>query len=51
MAQPEAFVSEGEEHIWLKTIISMLECSFVDAHLKKIGFIKSNNDPCIYFKV
>ena len=57
-AQPEGFVSEGEEHLVcrLKKSIYGFKQSprcwniALDAHLKKIGFIQSNNDPCIYFK-
>ena len=56
MAQPEGFVSQGQEHLVckLKKNIYGLKQSprcwntALDTHLKRIGFTQSHNDPCIY---
>lgn len=58
MAQPEGFVSPGQEHLVCKlkkSIYSLKQSprcwnSALDAYLKQIGFTQSNSDPCIYFK-
>ena len=58
MAQPEGFMSKGQEHLVcrLKKSIYGLKQSLrcwnttLDAHLKKTGFTQSNSDPRIYYK-
>ena len=55
MAQPEGFVSPGQEHLVCKLKKSIYglkqspRCwnSALDAYLKQIGFTQSNSDPCI----
>jgi hypothetical protein len=56
MKQPEGFVTKGKEHLVckLKKSIYGLKQSprcwnaALDGHLRKIGFIQSTSDPCIY---
>ena len=54
MRQPEGFVEEGNLVCRLKRSLYGLKqsprCwnSALDAHLKKLGFLQSNSDPCIY---
>ena len=56
MKQPAGYIAEGEEHLvcMLKQSIYGLKqsprCwnSALDSHLKKMGFIQSTSDPCIY---
>ena len=58
MAQPEGFVSKGNEHLVckLKKSIYGLKQSprcwntALDTYLKKIGFTQSKSDPCIYYR-
>ena len=53
MKQPEGFVVQGQEHLvcTLKRILKQSSrCwnSVLDQHLKKLGFVQSVSDPCIY---
>ena len=56
MAQPEGFISSGQEHLVcrLKKSIYGLKQSprcwntALDMHLKKLGFVATSSDPCIY---
>ena len=56
MKQPEGFVVKGQEHLVCKLKRSIYglkqssRCwnSVLDQHLKKLGFIQSVSDPCIY---
>ena len=56
MKQPEGFISKGQEHLVcrLKRSIYGLKQSprcwnrTLDEELKKLGFVQSANDPCIY---
>ena len=56
MKQPDGFVKKGEEHLVckLKRSIYGLKQSprcwnqTLDTHLKKMGFVQSTSDPCIY---
>ena len=59
MAQPEGFVSAGQEHLVCKlkkSIYSLKQSprcwnAALDSYLKQIGFTQSNGDPCIlYFR-
>ncbi len=54
--QPEGFVEEGKEHLVCKLKQSLYglkqspRCwnSTLDAHLKRMGYVQSTSDPCIY---
>ena len=56
MQQPEGFAVAGKEHLvrrLKKSIYGLKQSSrcwnvALDSHLKKIGFVQANNDPCIY---
>ena len=56
MKQPEGFVVKGQEHLVCKLKRSIYglkqssRCwnSVLDQHLKKLGFVQSVSDPCIY---
>jgi len=56
MKQPEGFVVEGKENLVCKLKQSLYglkqspKCwnSTLDTHLKGMGYVQSNNDPCIY---
>ena len=56
MKQPEGFVVKGQEHLVCKLKRSIYglkqssRCwnSLLDQHLKKLGFVQSVSDPCIY---
>ena len=56
MKQPEGFVTEGQEHLVcrLKRSIYGLKQSprcwnaALDSQLKKLGFVQTSSDPCIY---
>jgi len=56
MKQPEGFIKRGEEHLVCKLKRSIYglkqspRCwnSVLDNQLKKIGFVQSESDPCIY---
>ena len=56
MKQPEGFVTKGQEHLVcrLKKSLYGLKQSprcwniGLDKHLKGLGFVQSESDPCIY---
>ena len=56
MYQPEGFVAQGQEHLVCKLNRSLYglkqspRCwnSTLDNYLKKIGFLQSVSDPCVY---
>ncbi len=56
MRQPEGFVVEGQENLVCKLKRSLYglkqspRCwnATLDEFLKKLGFLQSNSDPCIY---
>ena len=56
MKQPEGFVVKGQEHLVCKLKLSnyilkqLSRCwnSVLDQDLKKLGFVQSVSDPCIY---
>ena len=56
MRQPEGFVIPGQEHLVcrLKRSIYGLKQSprcwntVLDNHLKKMGFVQTDTDPCVY---
>ena len=56
MKQPEGFVVKGQEHLVCKLKRSIYglkqssRCwnSVLDQHLKKLGFVQSVSDQCIY---
>jgi len=56
MEQPEGFVTEGQEHMFCKLRRSIYglkqspKClnATLDTYLKKIGFLQSAGDPCVY---
>ena len=56
MKQPEGFVVKGQEHLVCKLKRSIYglrqssRCwnSVLDQHLKKLGFVQSVSDPCVY---
>ena len=56
MKQPEGFVVKGQEHLVYKLKRSIYglkqssRCwnSVLDQHLKKLGFVQSVSDPCVY---
>ena len=58
MAQPDGFVSAGQEHLVCKlkrvyTVSNNLHVCWnaaLDSYLMQIGFTQSNGDPCIYFR-
>ena len=59
MEQPEGFEVEGKEDLVYKLNKSLYglkqssRCwnSVLDEHLKSIGFVQTESDPCIYVKV
>ena len=56
MRQPEGFVAEGREHLVCKLRRSIYGLKqsprcwnfTLDSYLKKIGFLQSTSDPCVY---
>ena len=56
MRQPKGFIADGQEHLVCKLKRSIYglkqspRCwnSTLDNYLKRIGFLQSVNDPCIY---
>ena len=59
MQQPEGFVVDGLEELVCKlnrSLYGLKQCprcwnTTLDVHLKKLGFLESNSDPCIYIAV
>ena len=58
MNQPEGFVVKGKEHLVCrlkKSLYGLKQSSrcwniALDKHLKKLGFVQAESDPCIYWK-
>ena len=52
MKQPEGFVTKGHEHL-KQSIYGLKQSSrcwntMLDKRLKKMGFVQTDRDPCIY---